>query len=155
MKTIFAALALALTATPALADGFICESEADSLVLKVFHHTAPSAGTRNSAVMILSDASVQAGNKTIARFRDTNLTLGNEASVYTAKVDHRFNDSNREGELIGGTKIGNLKYVVLDVDFSYGRPVAAGTLLRGDLTLVKRDGTQIDLPMVCARYLKN
>lgn len=155
MKMIYAVLSAALVSTPAFADGFVCESERDNLAIKIFHETSPSEGTRNAAVLIASDTSVQAGNKTIARFSQANLTLGNEASVYTANVDHRFNDSNRKGELIGGTKIGALKYLVLKVDFSYARPVAEGALLRGDLTLVKRNGEQVAIDLVCSRYLKN
>lgn len=151
----FVVLGLALASTPALADGFVCESQHDGLVIKVYNHTQPEEGVRNAAVMVASDSTIAQGNKTIAKFTDANLTLGNVGSVYTAKVDHRFNDSNRKGELIGGTKIGNLKYLVLDIDFSYARPVADGQAVRADLTLVKRDGGQIALAMTCARYLKN
>lgn len=154
MKT-FAVLGLLLASTPAFADGFVCESERDGLVIKVYNQIQPSEGTRNAAVMVVSDSSVAASNKTIARFTDANLTLGNEGSVYTANVDHRFNDSNRKGELIGDTKIGYLKHLVLDIDFSYARPVAQGSLLRGALTLIKRDGEQLPIDMTCARYLKN
>jgi hypothetical protein len=154
MKT-FALLGLLLASTPAFADGFVCESARDNLVIKIYNQIQPEAGTRNAAVMIASDTSVNAGHKTIARFTDANLTLGNEGSVYTANVDHRFNDSNRKGELIGGTKIGALKHIVLDIGFSFARPVAAGSLLRGALTLVKRNGEQVAIDMTCARYLKN
>lgn len=153
MKT-FAVLGLLLASTPAFADGFVCESERDNLVIKIYNQTQPSAGTRNAAVMIVSDSGVSAGNKTIARFTEANLTLGNEGTVYTANVDHRFNDSNRKGELIGGTKIAYLKHIVLDIDFTYARPVAEGSLLRGALTLVKRDGEQLAIDLSCARYLK-
>jgi hypothetical protein len=152
---IFAALSMILASTSAFADGFECESARDNLVIKVYNQTAPSAGTRNAAVMIAADTNVSEGRKTIARFSDANLTLGNEGSVYTANVDHRFNDSNRKGELIGGTKIGALKYLVLGIDFSYARPVPAGSLLRGELTLVKRNGEQLAIDLVCSRYLKN
>jgi hypothetical protein len=155
MKTIYALLGLALASTPAFADGFVCHGERDGLTIQVYNQTRPEAGTRNGAALIVSSDAVGAGRKTIARFTEANLTLGNEASVYTAKVDHRFNDSNRKGELIGGTKLGFLQYLVLNLDFTYARPVADGAPVRGDLTLVKRNGEQIAIDMDCARYLKN
>jgi hypothetical protein len=154
MKTVFSILVLSFLSVPAQADGFICENRSEDLVLKVFNHTQPELGTRNAAVMVLSDSSVQAGNKTIARFTDVNGTLNSRNVVYTARVDHRFNDSGRKGELIAGTNIGALKAIILDVDFSYARPVSAGAWIRGDLELVKRNGDTVSVVMDCARYLK-
>ena len=155
MKTLFTLIGLALASTPALADGFICASEQDNLVVKIFNHTDPEIGTRNGAVMILSDSSLTYGNKTIATFNDAKSTLGNEGSVYTANVDHRVRESSREGELLAGTNIGNLKFVVVDLDFSYNRPLADGAFVRGDMTLIKRDGDKILIDLSCTRYLKD
>jgi hypothetical protein len=155
MKVTLSALAFLLASPAAFADGFVCHNSREALSVKVFNNTDPSAGTRNGAVMVLSDLSVGAGNKTIARFTDSNLTLSNQSSKYAAKVDHRFNDSNRKGELIAGTNIGALAQVNLDLDFSYARPVAHGAFVRGTLGLIKRNGQTTNLAMDCSRYLKN
>lgn len=155
MKLFFALMGLSMVSGSAYADGFVCVNKQEALVAKVYNQTQPQLGTRNAAVMVLSDSSVNYGNKTIARFSQTNGTLTNDSSLYTANVDHRFNDSGRKGELIGGTKIGALKFVVLDLDFSYARPVADGAFVRGELFLVKRNGQQIAIDMDCSRYLKN
>ena len=138
----------------ARADGFVCQTVEGDLNVKVFNKTRASEGTRNAAVMVLSDPAVSGGRKTIARFTDANETLANEGARYTANVDLRFNDSERKGELIGGTKLGHLKTIDLDVAFSYADPVADEAGIEGVLTLTKRNGEVITLDLDCARYLK-
>src|SRR5690606_26877325 len=97
---------------------------------------------------------VQYGRKTIARFDADNSVLNNSGATYGAKVDLRYSDSTRSGENIGGTKLGQLDMIYLDIDFSYGRPVEAGEIVEGVLTLVKRNGQEIELDVDCERYLK-
>ena len=154
MKTIVFALTIA-AASMAQAAGFVCTSES-GLNVKVYEHTSPEAGTRTAAVMVISDSNVGGGNKTIARFTDANQLLASKSMRYTAKVDLRFADSKRAGELIGGTKLGQLKEIILNVHFSYSNPVPAGTELAGQLALVKRAGGPSIVERVsCVRYLKN
>ena len=155
MKKILVQLAVLLTASVSLADGFICESEDAGLRVQVYNQVQPEMGVRNAAVMILSDMTVAGGRKTIARFQTATGTLWNEAALYTANVDLRFNDSGRKGELVVGTKLGHVDQFELGVDFSYAHPVADGEILNGILTVLKRGGEAIELDMVCARYLKN
>lgn len=145
---------MAFAATQAKADGFICTSES-GLVVQVYNHTQPEMGTRTGAIMIVSDSNVGFGNKTIAKFTDSTGLLKSKALVYTAKVDLRYNDSSRKGELIGGTKLGELSKILLDLNFSYSHPVAHGELVKGSVTLVKRDGTVLQETANCTRYLKN
>jgi hypothetical protein len=144
---------LVLGAAQAKADGFVCQAADGSLNLRAFNQTAPAAGTRNSAVLIVSDPGVSFGRKTIARFT-AGHTLVSQGSSYIANVDLRFNDSNRKGELIGGTKLGELKQIKLDVDFSYAAPVGVGQDVDAQITLTKRNGGKIGLPATCTRYLK-
>jgi hypothetical protein len=95
------------------------------------------------------------GRKTIARFTEVNGVLESRSSRYEANVDLRFNDSARKGELILGTKLGQLDTIIADIDFSYAAPVAAGEEVEGKLILVKRNGDRIRAALTCARYLKN
>ena len=151
---IIAAVAgLSLFAGNAFADGFVCQNEAGDLKAKVFNHTQPEEGTRNAAVMILSNPQLQSGNKTIARFRAPQ-TLTNEAATYLARVDLRFND-HRAGEYLAGTRLGYVKNITLAVDFSYAAPVEEGTETSALMTVKKRNGDTIKVDMVCARYLAN
>ena len=156
MKLVNTLSILALTAlsSPAFADGFECQTADQSLNVKIYNNTDPTYGTRVGAVMVVSDPAVSGGRKTIARFTDTNGVLSNRSSRYEANVDLRFNDSNRKGELILGTKLGMLDTITADIDFSYSQPVANGEEVSGKLTLVKRNGDQINADLVCTRYLK-
>jgi hypothetical protein len=152
MKTVLFALTIA-AASMAQASGFVCETES-GLNIKVYNHTDSNQGTRKAAVMIISDSFVGGGNKTIARFTGVKQTLKSKSQTYVANVDLRFADSRNAGELIGGTKLGQLDEIVLDVMFSYASPVAAGTEVPATLTLVKRNGQSIEEEVSCVRYLK-
>jgi hypothetical protein len=105
--------------------------------------------------MILSDNTVQYGRKTIAKFDADNQVLDNQGAGYLANVDLRYNDSERGGENIGGTKLAQLDAIALDIDFSYGAPMKAGEIAEGVLTLIKRNGSEITIDVDCERYLKN
>src|SRR3989338_1707434 len=107
-KIIFVMAAVMASSTAAFADGFVCETRAQDLNVKVYNNTNPELGTRTAAVMVLSDPSVSHGRKTIARFQNSNGLISNTGAHYEAKVDLRYNDSARKGELIGGTKLGQL-----------------------------------------------
>lgn len=148
-------LVAAFVSTSAFADGFVCESTDGLLTVKAYNHVNAMDGTRNAAVMILSDNTIQYGNKTIAKFESAEDRLTNQGAEFVADVDLRYNNTGRKGELIGGTKLGQLDQVILDVAFSYNAPVMHGEQLDGTLTLVKRDGSEIAIDLVCGRYLKN
>ena len=148
-------LLAALGAIPALADGFVCQSTDGDLTVKVYNHTNTESGTRNSAVLVLSDPRVSVGRKTIATFSDAQGLLGNSGATYSANVDLRFSTTSRKGERIGGTKLGELDEIILEVNFSYAQPMAAGEETQGLLSLVKRTGDRKVIQLGCERYLKN
>jgi hypothetical protein len=154
MKNAVLFVSMFLGALEARADGFRCQTADESLNITVYNQTSRDAGTRNAAVLIVSDPTVATGNRTIARFT-ADETLDNTGSSYDARVDLRYKDSNRRGEYIGGTRLGELRTINLDVAFSYANPVVEGSDLPAVLTLVKRDGDEIVLDATCARYLAN
>lgn len=154
MKTALTLIAGLVLSQTALADGFICESESGSLRVKAFHKTQPEQGTRNAAVLIVSNPLIHQGRKTIATFSADNALLTNKAAHYDASVDLRFKNSRRKGELIGATKLGELQNIKLDVAFSFAKPVADGQEMPGVVTLVKRSGDELEYDVVCTRYLK-
>lgn len=154
MKSMMIA-ALLMVGSFAHADGFKCYVEDYGLNVKIMDHTSPALGTRNVAVMILSDENVQFGNKTIARFDAQSGTVSSSETSYTAKVDLRFSDISRKGENVLGTKLGQLDTIKATVNFWYNRPVRAGQEVSGTLSWVKRNGQTGRASMVCERYLKN
>lgn len=147
-------LVTVLFAINAQADGFKCQTVEGDLNIQVYNQTQASEGTRNVAVMVLSSPLVQEGRQTIARFTSTNETVAQKGATYVAAVDLRFNDSARKGELLGGTKLGYLKHIVLAVDFTYDVPVAEGEVLTGTVSFLKRNGEESFQVVECVRYLK-
>lgn len=154
MKTMIVS-ALLMVGSFAHADGFECQVQDYDLNVKIYNHTNPNAGTRSAAVMILSDENVQFGNKTIARFDADAGTLSSSELVYAATVDLRFSDISRKGELVLGTKLGELKTIKASVYHNYGSPVRKGQEIAGRIRWTKRNGQMGSAPMVCTRYLKN
>jgi len=155
-KAILLALTVVSMAPAAFADGFICQTEDRTLNVTVYNHTQPTAGTRNAAVMVLSDPRVSNGRRTIAKFTSVKRTLSNSAAQYLAKVDLRVSESNRAGEYVAGTRLGFIDSLVLDVAFRYGRQGnAAGQYHPAQVTVVMRNGQTNELSASCVRYLKN
>jgi len=138
----------------AQADGFVCENLDSTLSVKVYNHVKADEGTRNVAVMVLTDPQLQVGNRTIAVLRAPK-TLRSDRLTFSGRVDLRFSESSRKGELILGTKLGELKTVALTTDFSYALPLMHGEELDATLKLTKRNGDVIKEEMICNRYLKN
>ncbi len=151
MKKLLTVIAM-VASQQAMADGFLCQTVDGDLNIKIYNQTQPEEGTRNAAVMVLSDTAVGFGNKTIAKLSADADTLSNEGTSYRGKVDLRRLSG---GELIAGTKLEYVKHIDVTVDFSYANPVAHGTVLRGWMRVAKRDGSVISDKLVCKRYLKN
>lgn len=155
MTKLMLAAALIILGHNVHADGFLCEDPSGTLRIKVYHHTQPELGTRNAAVMVVSDPTISSGRKTIATFDADKALLTSSSAVYTSNVDLRFSGSNRKGENIGGTKLGELDQIILSVDYSFSNPVPAGSEVGGEAVLVRRgSASDIRIPMVCSRYLK-
>ncbi|MEK7356003.1 MAG: hypothetical protein AAB250_06110 [Bdellovibrionota bacterium] len=155
MKALALALAIFGASVSAKADGFKCQTVGGDLMIQVYNETQPALGTRNAAVLVLSDASVQHGRKAIAVLRAEDGLLWQENGLVVGKVDLRFKESDRKGENIAGTKLGSLKQIRLALDFTYGDNLADGEELGGLVTFVKRNGQEYAAPLACTRYLKN
>ncbi len=155
MKKLLILVSVLLTASMAKADGFECQTVAGDLNIKVYNQVMPSAGTRNGAVMVVSDPAVSAGRKTVSVFTAEEGTLVNTGSKHYANVDERFNNIPK-GEYLSGTRIDYLKSIILDVDFSYNEPVSFGDMVEGWMILTRENGgPQIKEAVLCERYLKH
>lgn len=147
-------------ATIAQADGFVCEGQDSGLSIKVYNKTQPSDGTRTAAIMVISDPSINTPNKTIAKFSSENDNLEYQGyGNFEAQVDLRYNDSARKGENIAGTKLGQLKTIVLDLHFAYNTYFTTlavlGLEFPGTIAYNKRNGEVRSEKVICSRYLKN
>jgi hypothetical protein len=150
MKKLLTAIAM-IASQQAMADGFLCQTVSGDLNIKIYNHVQPEDGTRTASVMILSSPEVSLGRKTIAKLSAAEKTLSSEGTSYRGTVDLRRLDG---GEYLGGTRLEQVKSIDVTVDFSYGNPVADGTVLRGWMRINKRDGSSLKDKIVCKRYLK-
>lgn len=146
-----------MAATAAKADGFTCEGMNTGLIFKMYNHTRAEDGTRNAAIMVISDPSIAYGNKTIVSFLDAKSTLSNKGATYLGKVDLRVIESSRKGENIAGTKLGELKSIKAAVNFNYSSdtPSEKGEGFSGKATYAKRNGEILEERLACTRYKKN
>ena len=159
MKTIITVLTLLTMTASAKADGFFCRGNSTGLDFRVLNHTHAAAGTRTPSVMVVSNPYIASDRKTIAVFKDENRTLsylgrGN----YEGKVDLRFSETGRKGENIAGTKLGELKTIILDIEFSYSHHDSslANSVkeVPGKISYIKRTGEILEETARCTRYLK-
>lgn len=157
MKKVMAALTLIMFASVnAFADGFVCESDASDLRIKVYNKVSPSEGTRVASVMIVTDPRVSGGRKTVAKFstdRGTLATAHNQSLKFAGNVDLRFSDLSA-GEYLVGTRLGEVDTIHLTIDFVYGDNLANGEQTSGRMLIVKRDGDSTLRYATCTRYLK-
>lgn len=151
-KTLLVA-STALSLSPAFADGFLCHSDAHHLNVKLFNHTRPEMGTRNPAVMIISDREVAYGRKTIGRF--FNIDADATEGLRNYRINLATERDIRGGEYIAGTRLMYVRSIGFSVNFSYDNPVEEGAALDGSLMLTKTNGEIIRLDLDCTRYLND
>lgn len=159
-KALFLSLLTAIGAQVAQADGFVCDATHESLRIQVYNRTLPGEGTRNVAVMVVSDPLKAPGERTHFRFQADNESLARDGARFVASVmtpdmispagNNPFFDSPR----IQGIQFGQVQELALEIDFSYQNPVADGVVVNGVLELYQVNGDQLWVDMDCRRYLK-
>ncbi len=152
-----AALGISITAT-AHADGFDCQARNTGLLIHVVNSPNPATGTRTPETMTLFNPLLKPGQQEIVRFSNQNRTLsylgrGN----YLGEVDRRFLDSGRQGENIAGTKLGQLKSILLDIEFSYAHSdIELANSVKevpAKIFYLKRTGEILEEAATCKRFL--
>lgn len=159
-KTKILSLCAFFGATVAHADGFVCDATHESLRIQVYNRTHPREGTRNVAIMVISDPSKARGERTLFRFEADNETVVSQGARYIATVmtpdmilpnsENPFFDAPR----IQGIQFGQLQEIALEIDFSYRYPVPNGEPVAGVLELYQVNGDQLWVDLDCRRYLK-
>jgi hypothetical protein len=144
-------LSLLAVSGVARADGFLCGTDDRELNITVYHDTKSDEGTRNMAVMILSDPDQPKDQQTIARFDDSNAQLSTQGTDYVAQID---DTSSRQADIyVSSLPLSNIRSVDLNVAFSYTDPASNGQTMPGVLTIEATSGT-ITKDVSCVRYLK-
>ncbi len=141
-------------AAPALADGFVCRlPDEGNLRIRVYNETSREDGTRNVAALVLSNPSLRAGERTIARFLPEQELLESSGTSYYVDVGPRVKRM-RGGKYLLGTRLKHIDRLTLDVAFNYAKPVPEGTEVPAFLEIQKTNGDVFWTDMICERYLK-
>lgn len=153
-------LLLAATALVSLSNawgsGFDCTSVDEDLQIRVvFTPIHPDGSHREPRVkeMTVLDPNLTAPFQHVATFLAADGLLTNEGGNIEAVVDLRFPGSARAGERIGGTKLGSLKTVTLDIDFSYTEPSNDGAHYAAQAVYLKRNGESLEQDFDCVLFM--
>lgn len=146
---------LALTAIAsgfsAAADGFVCESYAGNLRIKVYDS---GNGVRGRAIMIVS-APDRDDHRTLAALPVENLQTTAAGVSYSGKVVKRDNGPTYIAPSLAGVEMTNVNEIILQVNHDMSQPLTDAAEVPGEMTLVLRSGApDIHMEALCDRYIK-
>ncbi len=158
-RTLFLTCALLLISPLVYADGFRCVGLSSSLKMVVYNHTDAAHGTRTPAIFIISNPSLPKPHQTLLTFSSEEGKLKYQGyGRYLATVDAPALGANSPKTAAAGTTLGQLKSIVLDLDFSYAHDaiVLANTVasIPGTIAYQTEHGDSLDEKVSCVRYRK-
>lgn len=146
------AIAILLSSTSALADGFTCYTQDHDVKITMVNHHNPHAGTRKGALMVISDQADAGGEKQVIRFQSEDKSLTTEETTWIGVVPQ--GDNKIDHDLIG-TNLNHIDTFVVDAYHNYAYPVPEGSKLYGQLSVIKTDKSVQREDLDCFRNLKN
>lgn len=155
-SSLFLCLFLAVLLLPTLsqASGFVCASvDQDTKIIVHFDaNPAPDDSGPRALKMIMLDPTVSVRNQLIAQFSSADGLLNNSRGVIVAYVDLNHPDSSRRGERVGGTVLGALSSIILEIDYAYEEPLAEGEQFSGQVVYLKRNGKELTQDFDCTHF---
>jgi hypothetical protein len=140
---------LALPAT-AKADGFVCISVDDDTRIDVYLTEIDTQGPAPTASkLVVSDPNRTPRYRHIATFDVADGQLQTTGTQIHALVDLSKPGTARGGERIGGTKLGLLTGLVLDIDISYQEPIKEGVRYSAEVVYLKKSGQELSQDFDC------
>ncbi len=146
------------------AEGIICQSVDQDLRIEVVFSSIDETSTKTirsveteahqlkAQLMTIVDPTVSPRRQLIAKFSARDGQLTNTQGLILATVDLSHPDSNRRGERIGGTVLGSLASIMLEIDFRRRERAVYGTRFSGHVTYTKRNGEELSQDFDCVRY---
>ena len=155
MKIAVLLLMITLTSASALADGFLCEARHTGIIIRVLNHTDSRSGTRRPRIMTLSDP-LQPALRYSAVFSDDHQTLSYQGrGNYLGRVDLRHSSPDLRANYIAGTRLQDLDWILLDLEFSYDPDslalANAVPEIPGRIYYERRTHETLDEPVTCKR----
>lgn len=137
----------------AYASGFLCVSVDQDTQIEVYFSSASSELEEPPVErMEIKDLMVSPRHQLIAKFHAADGVLSKSGNTIVAHVDLSLPDSSRRGERVGGTVLGALRSIQMEIDFSYQEPVQDGTRFAALVTYLKRNGEELAQDFDCNRY---
>lgn len=147
--TLFASVLLvSLTATTAQASGFSCMSVDRTERMDLFFDSLED-GSQATRLMILNP-NVSKRRQHVATFNAADGLLKTEGRSVEAVVDTSFPESSRKGERLGGTTLGALSMVRLEIDAQ--EHLFAGKTFAAQATYLKLSGEVLTQDFDCLAF---
>lgn len=102
--------------------------------------------------MVVLDPTVEESRAEIARFEAADGLLSNSNGVVTGYIDLKNPDTSRKGERVGGTVLGALRSITLDLDFDFSVVPTGSKHYSAQAMFFKRNGDEHVQDLDCVRY---
>lgn len=142
----------AMLASPAFAGTttFSCTSVDQDTQIDVTFETHEETEASSVHRMVLLDPNVRQERQHIATFYAADGVLKAAGSTIVATVDLTKPESSRAGERVGGTRLGALDSIVLEIDFSYTENLNHERKFSGLVTYRKKNGDELMQDFDCS-----
>ena len=154
LATVAVLAALMFSAKAAHADGLVCVSVDEDTRIDVY--LAPASPTDHATKIVsrleISDPNRTPAHRLIATFDVADGVLATNGGDVLATVDLSKAGSSRAGQRVGGTRLGSLKSILLDIDISYEEPIDQGTRYAAEVTYAKKNGEKLHQDFDCSYF---
>lgn len=143
------------TASVAFADGYSCLSVDRNERIDVYFAETQSAVQSAASIeadrMVVIDPTVAKRNQHVATFQAADGLLRTDGAFIQALVDLNYPGSSRSGERVGGTTLGALQMIQLEVQVK-GDIRQAGLMFGAQATYLKRSGFELSQDFDCVSF---
>lgn len=165
-----AALTAALTAIPALASAassanqgavrppaiksFTCTSVDENMVIEAFDvvEGAGAGAFVEASGMRVLNPTLEQERRFVAEFRADDGVLSVSDNALVGQVDAEKARLGAPGKRVGGTRLGLLRTISLEIDLSYADRVGGSAVYSGHAIYLKRNGQTFEEDFDCVRH---
>jgi hypothetical protein len=153
-------LATTFLSSAAQAHGFVCTSLEQNTQIEI-HLTGTGALTRDSQdyrpalrakLMIVKDITLNPKRQLVAKFSSKDGLLRTKESSFIGRIDPKHPDTSNAGKRIGGTRLGLLETITVEIDYSFQEKVSQGVRLAGQVTYSKTNGDELAEDFECVYF---
>lgn len=102
--------------------------------------------------MVVLDPTVDEARAEVARFEAADGLLSNSNGVVTGYIDLKNPDTSRKGERVGGTVLGALRSITVDLDIDFSVVPTGSKRYSAQAMFFKRNGEEHVQDLDCVRY---